>query len=358
MAGRRTSSQSILRSLASDPIAPVYLFHGEEPYLIDQAVAAIMKRVAGDAPSSFDVDSISFAEMTPAEVLARACAYPMSAEKRVVVARDVEKVLGKPGGKTGDDRGREGENKGGSLKPLMDFIASPLETTCLMLTAGKKLDGRLKAVKDLQDRGAAYEFMPLYESEVPAWITDHVRAAGRSVDDDASQLLAAYVGSSLFDISSEIEKLLIYTAGKPSISTEDVATLVGVSREYNVFELQRAVASRNLGKSLSVLEHMMDAGQSGPYLTTVLTGYFTRIWKLHALTRRLRDEKKIMEEMEVAPFVFRELRGAAENYPAAEIGRAFASLLEADLRLKSGGMEQRSTLDALLIQLIAGGSVS
>jgi DNA polymerase III subunit delta len=354
MAGRRTSLQGILRSLATDPVAPIYLFHGEEPYLIDQAVTTIMRRVAGDALSSFDVDVLSFIDLTPAEIFARACAYPMSAAKRMVVARDMDKVLGRAAGKTADDRGRDGEAKGGGLKPLTDYIASPLDTTCLVLTAGKKLDGRLKPIKELQERGAAFEFMPLYESEIPAWITDHIRAAGRSIDDDASQLLAAYVGTSLFDINSEIEKLLIYTAGKASIGTDDVASLVGVSREHNVFELQRAVGSRDLSRSLSILEHMMDAGQSGPYLTTMLTSYFARLWKLQGVMHRVRDEKKILEEMQIAPFILRELRSAAEKFPAPAISRAFEFLLEADLRLKSGGMEERSTLDALLVRLVVG----
>jgi DNA polymerase III subunit delta len=356
MAARRTSPDALLRSLATDAIAPVYLFHGEEQYLIEQAVSTIVARVAGDVPSSFDVDMVSFADMTPAEIFARASAYPMSAEKRVVVARDLDRVLGKPV-KGAEESPREGENKGAALGPMLDYLARPLQTTCVVLTASKTLDGRLKPVKDLQDRGAAYEFTPLYESEVTSWIAHRVQTAGHTIDDDACQLLATYVGQSLFDVSSEIEKLLIYTAGKHSITAEDVAALVGVSREHNIWELQRAVGGKDLRKSLTILEHMMDESQSGPYLTVMLTGYFARLWKLHALLHRLRDERKVMEEMQVAPFVFRELRTACENYPTLEVGNAIRVLLEADVRLKTGALEERSTLDAMIVQIIGGGVV-
>jgi DNA polymerase-3 subunit delta len=275
-------------ALKETAVAPVYFLYGGEDFLAEEATGAIIQSALRETDREFNLDLFRAGETDIREIMAIASSFPMMADRRVVVVRELEKL--------------------GS--------------------------------KDL-------------EALLPSWVEGRARQAGRTISSDASRLLVAYVGASLRGLQSELEKLFTYMGDKSSISAEDVGSVVGFSREFSVFELQRAIGSRNHQRAAEILERMLQMGQTVPFILVMLTSYFSSLWKVHTLRSRGLSQGDMASELQTSPYRVKELAGALKHFSLQEIEQAFCFLASADLEVKSTAADPRQVMHPLLARLLS-----
>jgi len=335
MASGLASFDEFVQSLPQGAPQTVYLLHGEEEFLLEQAVEAVLDVALPPAQRQFNFDVLRAGEMDIREILSICASFPMMADRRVVVLRDVDKL-----------NARE-------LELLTVYLEHPSPTTCLLLVASR-VDMRKKPFNSLRKAYPVLECKPLYEDQAPRWIEERVRSAGKTIDMDAVRLLVAYVGTSLRALDAEAAKLILFAGTRDAISADDVGSVVGVSREFSVFELQRALGMVDTPRAVSILERLLEGGESPTFLLVMLTSYFVALWKIHELKRKETPRTAIASEIRVNTYFLKEYLAGAQRYTGAEIEEALCLLAEADTALKTTQTDPPQVLHTLLARLLNG----
>jgi len=318
-------------ALAQKHFAPVYLFHGEEDFLIEEATNAVIEAALTPEERNFNLDRIYGGEADTRDVVSHASSFPMMAERRVVVVREVEK-LGQP-------------------EVLAAYIENPSPSTCLVL-ASSKPDFRRKPFVTAKKHGFVLECKPLWDNQVPAWIAKRVKASGREIDPEAASMLLAYVGSSLREIVNELEKIYLYVGERKTITVDDISAVVGVSREFSVFELQWAIGGKDTGKASAILARMIEQGEPHPVLiVAVLTKFFQTLWKLHDVRRRGVQGGQQFVQAGVFGSYAERYGQAANKYSMQEIEDAFIALADLDEKLKSSGGDPHMLMQTFIVNV-------
>lgn len=316
---------------------PVYLLHGEEEFLVETALATVLDAALAPDLRSFNMDVLDCGEVAGRDIAARASSFPMMGDRRVVVARNIERMVV------------------ADMEQLVPYVDAPAESSVLILT-GKKADLRRKPFSTLNARGAAFEFAPLRDNQLSSWIESRVHERGGAIEPEAAELLATYVGASLREVDSEITKLLTYLGGRTDVTAADVADVVGFSREYTIFQLQESIGRGDVRRALTILDHMMDDGQTLPYFVVMLTGYFSSLWRLHHLTQRgVRETRDPSEFPKAWNWKKDEYMAAMRLFPPAALERAFRVMADTEYASRqSGGADQRDLLHAMIVQVMEG----
>lgn len=313
--------------------SPLYFLYGEEDFLFDEAIDLIVTHAVDEATRGFNLDVVYGSSVEAKDVVTLLSQFPMMAERRVVVLKEVEKVANKD--------------------LLLPLIEHQVPSTVAVFTAASKPDFRLKFYKALQQHAVAFECKPLYENQVFPWIVERVRKLGKTISPEAAQLMQAHVGNSLREIQNEISKLLIFIGEQQTIGIEDVTRIVGMSKEYNVFELEKKLGSKSIAASLEILQRMLDAGESPIAMVVQLTRYFQKLWLLQELQSKRIDDAQIASMLRIGPFFLKEYRDAARTYSSRELELAFQSLLDADQQLKLSG-DPVTVMTLLILRIIKG----
>jgi DNA polymerase-3 subunit delta len=322
----------LLASLARGEVAPVYLLYGEEDFLAGEALDAILPAALAGGERTFNLDILNGGETDGRDIVARASSFPMVGGRRVVVVREADKLSPH------------------DYELLAAYAGEPSPSSCLILIAAKP-DMRKKPFTTIKRSGWALECRRLYENQIPAWITGTVAKGGRSIEPEAAKLLAAYIGTSLRELSSELDKLYVYAGTRKEITAGDVSALVGMSKEYTPFELQRVVGRRDTARAMTILEEILDAGGGVPLIIATMTNYFLTLWKLHDLQRRGVMQKEQAAAARINPYFLQEYHEALAFQPPASCERALLLLAEADEQSKSGAYDVRGVMEALIVRL-------
>jgi DNA polymerase-3 subunit delta len=333
--GKGPTYQDLLAALANRRIEPLYLFYGEETFLIDEAVSRVVDAAIPEGDRPFNFEILSAGDLDVPEIIARASAYPMMAPRRVVVVREIERI------------------PESGLGVLAHYVEQPSPETCLILV-GTRADMRRKAFAGVRKLGMAIEFPELRDYQIPDWIVRRIEKRKGSIDPDAARLMASYLSSSLREIDNEIEKLFLYLGDRTNVTQGDVAAVVGVSREFNVFELQKSIGERNIPRSVEILERMLEANEPIPLLVSNLTSYFTKLWRLSYLSaskERLSPEQ-LAGTLRISPYFMKEYIGALERYTPPEISKMFLALAAADFDYKKGGADVKTIFHRLLLEIL------
>ncbi len=318
-------------SFSARDFHPIYFFFGEEGLLIEEVIALLIEHALDEAGKSFNLDIVYGGNTAGTDILAMASSFPMMGERRIVVVKEFDKVFDK-------DR-------------LLSYLEQPSQTTSLVLVSTKP-DFRNKIFKTLKECATLGEFKQLYESEIPRWMSNRVSKGGKKITPDAAQLVQTYVGRSLREIHNEIEKLCIYVGEKSIIDADDVNSVVGLSRRWNIFELQKAVGQQQLPRAVEILENMLQGGESPIGIIVMMTRYFQKLWLIPELLSRKQSEYQIAAAVGVSPVFIKDYIGAARGYSSIQIRQSFYRLTEADEALKSSVMDQRTIMILLLYGII------
>ncbi|MBN1398057.1 MAG: DNA polymerase III subunit delta [Bacteroidetes bacterium] len=329
------SYDAFLDVLKTKKLSPVYLFIGEEDFLAEECVDNVIQQLLTADTKAFNLDVVYGSKADARDVIAHAASFPMMSSHRIVIIKEFEKLLTSETAK----------------EIVASYISRPLDSTCMILMS-EKPDFRTKPFSDLKKTGQVFAFTPLYDNQIPSWISERCRKIGREIDMDACRLLQAYVGNSLRAIHNELDKLFIYIGERKRVTTEDIADVVGAARGFTVFDLQNAVGKKNIEQALKIVDRMLEAGESSQLMIVMLTRYFNILWKLQSLFEQHVSDTDAIASIRVSPYYFKDYDAAARLFTKDQIEHSFSALLEADVKLKSTSPNPYHLMEMLVYSLI------
>ena len=319
-----TTHTPILKDLKAKKYAPIYFLQAEEPYFIDVIVQHIEKEVLDEGEKSFNQVVLYGKETNFKQVMDQAMQFPMMAPKRVVIVKEAQEMR--------------------DLDKMEAYFKQPAEQTLLVIAhKHKKLDKRKKAWKALGDNAIILDGKRIYDNKVPGLIQDMARDHGLGMDAKVAHLMAENLGNNLSKIANELIKLKLNLPAEASVSIQDIETYVGISKDYNIFELQKAIGLRDKNKAYRITQYFSSNKKSHPIQMNIgaLYNYFSRLLITKKYERS--GPKTVASKLGINPYVVGDYISAARNYSLAEISGAFHHIHIMDR--KSKGVDARRSDD-------------
>ncbi len=316
--------EKIMQEIEKGIFHPVYFLMGEEPYFIDKITEAIAEKALPPDQKSFNFITLYGKDVSVREVINTAKRYPMMADRMVVIVKEAQDLR--------------------KIEDLHYYLQKPQPTTVLVINYKYKiLDKRRALYTRLKqsDYAVVFESKKLYENKIPSWIYNYLKNKGLSIDAVASQLLVESLGTDLSRIANELDKLAVLLPQGRKITPADIEQNVGISKDFNNFELQRALGEKNYNKVMQIVDYFADNQKNNPLTLTISSLYFffTKIMKLHFAPKK--DKNSLATLLGVHPYFVQEYYTAANNYPPKKIVSIIKILREYDLRAK--GVDNAST---------------
>lgn len=320
----------ILSTLKKESYSPVYFFDGDETYFIDALTDQIANGVLDEAERDFNQSILYGQDISPSELVPIVKRFPMMAPYQVVIVKEAQNWR--------------------SLEPLRELFTNPVKTTILVINyKGKKIDGRSTILKEIKKSGVYFNSQKLRDYEIPKWISAHCESRQIVIDPQATNLLSEYIGTDLGNLINALEKLEILTPKGERISVDLVSQHIGISKDFNVFELQKAIGLRDKPKALFIANYFAN-NQKEHHLIPVLgslSKYFAKLIKYHGMKNRT-DKSSLAKVLGINPYFVREYQSAAMNFSATSLLNAVDILHEIDL--KSKGVNNSSTNSGELLK--------
>lgn len=332
------------RELAEGKLRPVYLLTGEERFLLDRAVRSVRALALTGAVPDFNEDVLTAGEAHIDKVMSAARTVPMMAKRRFVLVRAIERWDAKDEG--GDAR---------SLPPLdrlAEYADRPVDTTCLVLTAGK-LDGRRKLVTLAKKQGFLVSCEPLDDAALARWIEGAAAERGASIAPGTARFLAQVAGPDLSNVADAVERLSLYVGKGAPITEDAVADIVVRVRETSVFALVDAVGRRDRGKALAALAEVYDPRDRGLPLLGLLAWSVRQLVRFDAATRAGARPDDAAKAAGAPPFKARDLAAQMRTLSPEVLERWLLLLAQADLALKGDKRPPQAVLETLVLSMAA-----
>jgi DNA polymerase-3 subunit delta len=335
--------QKILKDLKNNQYAPVYFLQGEEAYYIDKISDYIEEHALEESQKGFNQMVFYGRDTDLKTVLSNARRFPMMSERQVVIVKEA--------------RDLSDFNQEMSQKLLEEYLKNPQPSTILVFCyKHKKLDGRKNIAKVLAKQTVFLTTNKLYDSQLPDWITDLVASQGYSITPKATFMLAENVGNDLERLEGEVEKIMINFNEPVEIDEHMVQKYVGFSKEYNVFELQKALATKNVGKANKVVNYFSSNPQKNPIIPMValLFSFYSKLLLIHDLVGKGMQQSDLSSKLGVNPYFMKEYIAAAKIYSSKKIIENIHYLREADLHSKGIGasLDNGQILKELVFKLM------
>lgn len=340
-------ADQILLDLKRRIFKPIYFLCGEETHYIDVISDYIENNVLDAADREFNQTVVYGKDVDLIGILGLAKQFPMMSEHNVVIVKEAQnlKELNKS---AGDDDSPKG-NAGAAAQQFLHYISNPQPSTILVFCFKyKSIDKRSAIAKALQKNAVFLESKKLYDNQIPEWVTGYVKEKKYSIGPKATFLLAEFLGNDLGKIANEVNKLLINLQPGSEITPELVQDNIGISKDYNVFELQDALAKKDVLKANRIVNYFAanEKEHPAPMVLVTLYGYFSKILRYHFL----QDKSKFAAAtaLGVNPFFVEGYARAASNYNPAKLKQIFSYLKECDL--KSKGVDNSSIENGELLK--------
>lgn len=328
----------IIADLKQRKFAPVYFLCGDEPYFIDQVTNYIEKNVLDESEKGFNQMIIYGKETTMPEILENAKRFPMMSEYQVIIVK-------------------EAQHLSKQLPQLENYLLQPQTTTILVFAFKYRTpDGRSKSTKLLKKHAVYLESKPLYENKIPAFITQTFKEHGYNIDPHATRLLVDFLGTDLSKINNELSKLMIVHSSQQIITPQVIEENIGISKDYNNFELRKALGMRDSVKVHKIINYFADNPKDNPIVLTIsqLFSFFTQILKIHTL--RDRSPQSVARAAGINPFFVQEVLTATKNYPMKYCSRAIKLIRDTDVKSKGVGtskVEHSDLLKELMVNIMS-----
>jgi DNA polymerase-3 subunit delta len=312
--------KKILSDIKGRKFAPVYFLQGEETFYIDKISDLIESSVLTEAEKGFNQVVVYGKDATMATILTHARRFPMMSERQVVIVKEAQDI---------QDLGKE---IGGKL--LLDYLSKPVPSTVLVFChKNKSLDKRKELGKKIDQLTVCITGKKLYDNQLPEFVTEYAADKKISIDDRAVMALCEYVGNDLHRLANEVDKLTIAT-GNGSITLEQVMNQVGVSKEYNIFELQKAILQRDTLMANKIVNFFESNTRKNPIIPVVayLYSFFSKL--LAASQAPDKSDKGLVSALKISPYAAKDYVLALRQFPADKIMNTISYLKDADLKLK------------------------
>ncbi|MCD6661587.1 MAG: DNA polymerase III subunit delta [Lentimicrobium sp.] len=323
--------KQILSNIRKRIYAPIYLLHGEEDYYIDLISDAIENEVLNEMEKEFNLSVLYGRDVNAQTIVDYAKRYPMMASHQVVIVKEAQEIR--------------------NLDDLQTYAANPLPSTLLVLChKHKKYDKRKVLAKNIDSKGVLFESSRLYEDKIPAWITAQVEAAGYTISDKACNMMASFLGNDLSKINNELSKLYINLPKGSQINEKIVESNIGISKDYNIFELQNALARRDVLKANQIAAYFAANPRENPIVKNVILLYtfFSKVLVIQAMAGK--PDQEVNAIAGLTPYSGQNHRLAARNYTLAKTAEIISLLREYDLKAKGVDISSFSTDDGELLK--------
>jgi DNA polymerase-3 subunit delta len=321
--------EKIIADWRKKEFKPVYWLEGDEEYFIDKAVDYAEHHILNESEASFNL-SIFYGRDTSWPDVINACRrYPMFAERQVVILKEAQHMR--------------------DVEKLEAYIENPLNSTIFIVSyKDKKVDGRSKLARLLKQKAVLITTKKIYDNQIPEWTQELLRSKQLAISPKGLALLVDHIGNDLTRIENEIEKISINLGKRKTITEEDIEEFVGVSKDFNVFELQSALARKDLAKSIRIIQYFESNPKAAPMQLVLpsLYGFFSKVFMVFGAGTQ--DEKGIAIAIGVSPFFVKDYLQAAKEYDYQGIERIL--LLLHQYNLKSIGINNAGTEDGSLLK--------
>lgn len=309
----------ILKDLKSGNYATIYFLAGEESFYIDQVSEYIEKNAIPEHERGFNQIVMYGKDAQIGQIVSAARAFPMMGQRQLILIKEAQEL----------DFKKEEE-----VGLLMKYIQSPQPSTILVFAhKHKKFDKRSKLAKAFDAGGIFMESNKIYDNKVPGWIQNHVKELGYTITEKATFLLSEFLGNNLERINNEINKIILNIKEK-HIDEKLVEENVGVNKEYNSFELSKAISFRDFNKSIKIADYLAgDKNYPPPVLIGYLYTYLTKLLMVHTLGSNINDQS-VASVLGIHPFLAKEYVAAARNYSSGKVIMNIHHLKHADLQSK------------------------
>ncbi len=310
-----------LAELKKGEFAPLYFLHGDEPYFIDQVCDYIEEHALAPAEKDFNLVVLYGKECDMATVLGHAKRFPMMAQRQVVIVKEAKEIK---------DIGKEsGRNQ------LLSYTENPVPTTLLVFAYKHgQLNGNLKLTKLLDKKAKLVQSKKMYDNKLPDWLSALASEQGFSITPKATHMIISNVGNDLQRIYNEIEKVRINKKDNESINDADIEQFCGISKDFNIFELQKAIGIKDRVKALQIMLYFIANPKANPSLVIIaaLFAYFSKLLILHHSSDR--SPKSLAQSLQVNPYFVRDYLTASRNYNLPQVIKIIQALQVADLQSK------------------------
>lgn len=325
--------ETILENLKKKIYHPIYLLQGEEPYFIDQVSNYIEKNVLTDAEKGFNQSIFYGKDSEPQNIAESALRFPMMADRQVIIVKEAQSMK--------------------KIEALGNYAEKPMASTILVLNYKyKTLDARTKLVKAIKKNGVILTTKKIYENQVPAWIDKYLKKHDFTIEPQAAQILTAYLGTDLSKVANELNKLIIAVKDTNHITPAHIEKNIGLSKDFNLFELQDALGSRNVFKANQIIHYFGANPQQHPIqkTTSTLFSYFSKIFAYHFLKDK--SERNAVAQLGGHPFYIRKIIAASKKYNPAKLYEIIGILREYDMKSKGMGVSGLTDTSELQKEMI------
>jgi DNA polymerase-3 subunit delta len=331
------SSEKIIGEWEKKIFKPLYWLEGEEEYFIDKIIDYAEHRILNETETSFNLTVFYGKDANLPDVINACRRYPMFAERQVVILKEAQQMR--------------------DVEKLEPYIEKPLHSTILVVSyKEKKVDGRTKFAKLIKEKGVLLTTKKIYDNQLPQWTEEMVQAKGFEITRKALMLLVDHIGNDLSRLEKEIEKILLNLGKRKTINEEDIEEYVGISKEFNVFEFQNAIALKDLARCMRIIQYFEANPKAAP-LPLILPGFysfFSKLFMIYGLNSR--EEKTVATAIGVHPFFVKDYLLALKQYSFPEVEKAILELHQYNLRslgVRDAGTEDASLLKEMVFKIIS-----
>lgn len=327
--------KKILTDLKAKRYSPVYFFQGEESFFIDILSDYIEAHVMSEAEKGFNQVVVYGKDVTMATILTHARRFPMMAERQVVIVKEAQEVADM--------------NRDMGIKLLLDYLKNPVPSTVLVFChKHKSLDKRKELGKKIDKLTVSITTKKMYENQLPAFVAEYAHEKNVAIEEKATVALCEFVGNDLNRLANEFDKLLVVLPKGEKITLDIVISQVGISKEYNIFELQKALIQKDSLLANKIVNYFEANTRKNPIIPVVafLFSFFSKL--LVASQVNDKSEKSLASVLKVSPYAIRDYSLALRQYPQAKLLNNISLLKETDLKLK--GVNSGSETDGQLFR--------
>jgi DNA polymerase III subunit delta len=323
------SFETIMHDLQQKKYKPIYWLEGDEDFFIDRVTDYVEKQVLAEGEKDFNLSIFYGRDAEWAEVINICRRYPMFAERQIVMIKEAQ-----------------GMN---NIEKLETYIENPLPSTLLVIAYKHgKIDGRLRLAKLLKEKGEILSAKKLYDNQLPEWIQQYAASRGYTITGKANALLFDHIGNDLSGLSNEIDKLLVNVKDKSQVDENDIEKYVGISKEYNVFELQDAIGKKDMSKAMKIVQYFSSNPKAGPIQVILVSLYNFFSKSLLLFTIKTKNEKEMAGELGVNIYFLKDYIQVANKYGQRGIEKNILLLYQ--YNLKSVGIDNATTSHTELLK--------
>lgn len=326
------SADKIIKDWEKKNFKPIYWLQGEEEFYINEVMHYAEKNILSAAEAEFNFTVFYGKDANWTEVINACRRYPMFAERQVVLLKEAQQMK--------------------DIDKLEGYVQNPLSSTVLVVSyKGKTVDGRSKLSKILTQKGEVLTTKKMYENQLPSWTNDFIKSKGYEIGPRALMLLVDHIGNDMSRIANEINKVSMNLGTRKSITEDDIEYFVGISKDYNVSELQQAISNKDLAKAITIIQYFEGNPKAGPIqlILPSLYGHFSKVLTIFQMADK--SDRALKPMFYMNPYLVKQALETVINYSYNGVEQALMILHEYNLR--SVGINNPGNSDASLMKEMA-----